>query len=168
MRALLVLFLTSTLAKGLGLERWGCVIIVWHVYNGRLFTPVIGGLLADRYLGYRWAVILGALAMTLGHAMAVETPLFYISGWILMVGNGLFKPNMTSIISTLMKSILRKRWSLFSLLYGCKCRCLPGNYALRLHWWKISWVVGIWTSGNLYVLECYSSILLKIFLVLLV
>jgi POT family proton-dependent oligopeptide transporter len=34
--------------------------------------------LADRYLGYRWAVVLGALAMTLGHAsMAVETPLFF-------------------------------------------------------------------------------------------
>jgi hypothetical protein len=37
--------------------------------------------LADRYLGYRWAVILGALAMTLGHAsMAVETPLFLYIG----------------------------------------------------------------------------------------
>jgi POT family proton-dependent oligopeptide transporter len=39
------------------------------------FTPVIGGLLADRYLGYRWAVILGALAMTLDMHLA-ETPLF--------------------------------------------------------------------------------------------
>jgi POT family proton-dependent oligopeptide transporter len=40
------------------------------------FTPVME-FLADRYLGYRWAVVLGALAMTLGHAsMAVETPCF--------------------------------------------------------------------------------------------
>jgi POT family proton-dependent oligopeptide transporter len=45
------------------------------------FTPVIG--ILDRYLGYRWAVVLGALAMTLGHAsMAVETPLFYILNWV--------------------------------------------------------------------------------------
>jgi POT family proton-dependent oligopeptide transporter len=51
--------------------------------------------------------------------LAVETPLFLYIRWILMVGNGLFKPNMTSIISYAYESILRKRWSLFSLLYGC-------------------------------------------------
>jgi POT family proton-dependent oligopeptide transporter len=53
--------------------------------------------LADRYLGYL-AVVLGALAMTLGHAsMAVETPLFLYIELGLIIGNGLFKPNMTSI-----------------------------------------------------------------------
>jgi POT family proton-dependent oligopeptide transporter len=61
---------------------------------------LIGGFLADRYLGYP-GLLLGALAMTLGHAsMAVETPLFlYIGIGFLIIGNGLFKPNMTSIIS---------------------------------------------------------------------
>jgi dipeptide/tripeptide permease len=45
-------------------------------------------------------VVLGALAMTLGHAsMAVETPFFYILNWVSYYRNGLFKPNMTSIIS---------------------------------------------------------------------
>jgi POT family proton-dependent oligopeptide transporter len=62
------------------------------------FTPVIGGLLADRYLGYRWAVILGALAMTLDMHHGSRDA-FVLYNWILMVGNGLFKPNMTSIIS---------------------------------------------------------------------
>ena len=57
--------------------------------------------LADKKIGYRMAVVIGALLMTLGHAaMAVETPLFlYIGITLLIFGNGFFKPNMTSIIS---------------------------------------------------------------------
>jgi POT family proton-dependent oligopeptide transporter len=79
MRALLVLFFNLYLSKGVGLGalrmRYHCMArIQWP-----FITPVIGGLLADRYLGYRWAVILGALAMTLDMHLAVETPLFYIS-----------------------------------------------------------------------------------------
>jgi POT family proton-dependent oligopeptide transporter len=47
------------------------------------FTPCNWGFLADRYLGYRWAVVLGALAMTLGHAsMAVETFVFIYWNWV--------------------------------------------------------------------------------------
>jgi POT family proton-dependent oligopeptide transporter len=77
MRALLVLFLTSSLAKGAGhgvlKMPWLCMeLILCGFISLRNW-----GFLADRYLGYRWAVVLGALAMTLGHAsMAVETPLF--------------------------------------------------------------------------------------------
>ncbi|MEZ4986874.1 MAG: hypothetical protein R2795_17855 [Saprospiraceae bacterium] len=54
---------------------------------------------ADRYLGYRWAVVLGAVIMTLGHAsMAIETHHFflYLGISLLIIGNGFFKPNMTS------------------------------------------------------------------------
>jgi POT family proton-dependent oligopeptide transporter len=82
MRALLVLFLTSTLAKGGWAWSVEDALALYGTYTMAVyFTPVIGGLLADRYLGYRWAVILGALAMTLGHAsMAVETPLFLYIG----------------------------------------------------------------------------------------
>jgi POT family proton-dependent oligopeptide transporter len=64
MRALLV-FLTSTLAKGLGWSVEDALSLYGTYTMAVYFTPVIGGLLADRYLGYRWAVILGALAMTL-------------------------------------------------------------------------------------------------------
>ena len=102
MRALLVLFLTTSTLKG-GWE-WSVedAMALYGTYTMVVyFTPIIGGFLADRFLGYRWAVVLGAFIMTCGHAaMAVETPLFlYIGIGCLMVGNGLFKPNMTSIIS---------------------------------------------------------------------
>jgi POT family proton-dependent oligopeptide transporter len=94
MRALLVLFLTSSLAKaGHGVLKMHCMELILCGFISRNW-----GFLADRYLGYRWAVVLG-VAMTLGHAsMAVETPLFlYIGIGFLIIGNGLFKPNMTSI-----------------------------------------------------------------------
>lgn len=102
MRALLVLFLTSSIAKGGWAWSVEDALGLYGTYTMSVyFTPVIGGFLADKYLGYRWAVILGALAMTLGHAaMAFETPLMlYIGIGCLIIGNGLFKPNMTSIIS---------------------------------------------------------------------
>jgi POT family proton-dependent oligopeptide transporter len=110
--------------------------------------------LADRYLGYRWAVVLGALAMTLGHAsMAVETLVFiYIGGFLMW--EWLFKPNMTSIISNAYHNILRKRRCLFNVLYGCECRCFFRDYALYIGE-KISWL-GFWISRRFMLFGMYS------------
>jgi POT family proton-dependent oligopeptide transporter len=65
-----------------------------------LFHSVMG-IPGGSLLRVSFGLLLGALAMTLGHAsMAVETPLFFIYwNWVSYSGNGLFKPNMTSIIS---------------------------------------------------------------------
>ena len=64
-------------------------------------APLAGGWLGDKKIGYRNAVVIGALLMTFGHAsMAVETPTFlYIGISLLVIGTGFFKPNITSIIS---------------------------------------------------------------------
>src|SRR5690606_5397705 len=74
MRALLVLFLVSSLAEN-GWE-WtrAEALELYGIYTGLVyFTPLIGGYIADRITGYRKAVFLGALIMTLGHAsMALE------------------------------------------------------------------------------------------------
>jgi dipeptide/tripeptide permease len=62
--------------------------------------------------------------MTLGHAsMAVETPFIYWN-WVSFIGNGLFKPNMTSIISNAYKYPEKKRRCLFNVLHGCECSFL--------------------------------------------
>jgi POT family proton-dependent oligopeptide transporter len=98
MRALLVLFLTSSLAKGAGhgvlKMPWLCMELILCGF----ISPCNWGFLADRYLGYRCCC-----ARCFGNdrhaSMAVETPLFlYIGIGFLIIGNGLFKPNMTSII----------------------------------------------------------------------
>ncbi|MXN92225.1 MFS transporter [Flavobacterium sp. Sd200] len=120
MRALLVIFLVSGIDKG----GWGWTtekaMALYGTYTmGVYLTPVIGGLIADKLLGYRWAVLLGALIMTLGHAsMALETETFlYIGLGCLMAGNGLFKPNMTSMISNLYKDHPEKKDGAYSIFY---------------------------------------------------
>jgi len=106
MRALLVLFLVSEAATG-GWE-WtsGEAIALYGTYTMWVYiTPILGGMIADRWLGYRRAIVLGALLMTLGHgSMAFETPFFFYLGlMLLVVGNGFFKPNISSIVGQLYK-----------------------------------------------------------------
>ena len=69
MRAILVLFLTSSIMnEGWGWER-SDALVLYGWYTGLVYvTPIFGGFIADRFMGYRNATALGALIMTLGHA----------------------------------------------------------------------------------------------------
>lgn len=121
MRALLVLFLVS--AAGLGGWDWSPenALSLYGTYTAMVYlTPILGGFIADKYMGYRRAVILGAVIMTLGHAsMAIESnPLFlYIGIALLIVGNGFFKPNMTSIVSLMYKDTPEKKDGAYTIFY---------------------------------------------------
>lgn len=121
MRALLVLFLVSAL--GIGGWDWPRenALALYGTYLALLYlTPIIGGQLADRYLGYRKAIIIGALIMTLGHAsMAVESNKFflYLGLFLLVIGTGFFKPNMTSFISILYKDHPEKKDGAYTIFY---------------------------------------------------
>src|SRR5690606_35376813 len=74
MRALLVLYLTSTIIDGGWAWTSEEALKLYGLYLGFVyFTPIIGGYIADRFLGYRNAVLVGGLIMTLGHgALAFE------------------------------------------------------------------------------------------------
>ena len=122
MRAILILFLTGAITD----ERpgWGWDVTAASSLLGTyvLFvylTPIVGGWLADNKIGYRMAVVIGALLMTLGHAsMAVETPTFlYIGIALLAIGNGFFKPNMTSIISKMYEGKSEKKDAAYNIFY---------------------------------------------------
>ena len=121
MRALLVLFLVSSL--GLGGWDWPRenALSLYGTYLALLYlTPIIGGTLADRYLGNRKAIIIGALIMTFGHAsMAIESnPFFlYLGLALLVIGTGFFKPNMTSLISILYKDFPEKKDGAYTIFY---------------------------------------------------
>lgn len=97
MRALLVLYLTSHL--NIPKDE---ALLIYGAYTGLVYlTPIFGGLLADRILGARKAVIIGGALMALGHlAMAFE-PLLYPALSLLILGNGFFKPNMSVIVGGL-------------------------------------------------------------------
>ena len=105
---------------------------------------------ADNKIGYRMAVVIGALLMTLGHAaMAVETPLFlYIGITLLILGNGFFKPNMTSIISKMYEGQDDKKDGAYNIFYmGVNAGAFIG---IMLCGWvgeKIGWSYGFGLAG---------------------
>lgn len=122
MRVLLINFLTfSILGDNPGWE-WSPenAAALYGTYAMLLYiTPIFGGILADRYIGYRWAVVIGSIIMTLGHvSMAIETPLFlYIGLGLLVIGTGFFKPNMTSILSEMYKGHSDKKDGAYTIFY---------------------------------------------------
>ena len=64
------------------------------------FTPFLGGLLADRYLGYRKSIIIGGVMMGIGYClMSVHSlTMLYVSMTLVIVGNGFFKPNISTLL----------------------------------------------------------------------
>ena len=120
MRALLVMFFTASLLDG----GWGWprehAYAIFGTYTSLVYlSTLLGGYFADKKIGYRYAVVVGALLMTLGHgAMAIETPFFIYLGLTLLVfGSGFFKPNMTSIISEMYKGKDEKKDGAYTIFY---------------------------------------------------
>lgn len=98
------LYMTDTQAGGLGFERatasdiYGTFIALVYV------TPFIGGLLADRVLGYRRSIVLGGTLMGIGYLLlAIPNNLttFYLSMFVMILGNGFFKPNISTLLGNL-------------------------------------------------------------------
>lgn len=120
MRALLVMFFTSTALNGGWNWTREQAMALFGSYVGLVYlSTMMGGYFADKKIGYRWAVVIGALLMTLGHgSMALETPFFIYTGLILLVfGNGFFKPNMTSIVSEMYKDRPEKKDGAYTIFY---------------------------------------------------
>ena len=101
MRALLVLYLVNAL----GYQREDA-LEVYGIYTGLVYvTPLIGGWIADRWLGMRLAAVIGGIVMMLGHfAMAVPA-LLHVALGLLIVGNGFFKPNTSSMVGELYEGV---------------------------------------------------------------
>ncbi|MCC6186818.1 MAG: peptide MFS transporter, partial [Chitinophagaceae bacterium] len=84
------------------------------------FTPLIGGWLADRYLGQRLAITIGGLTMMMGQfaLFAINTHLgLYLGLFLLIIGNGFFKPNISTLVGRLYDEKDPRRDSAFSIFY---------------------------------------------------
>lgn len=116
---ILLLYTTDFERGGLGLtsaegnEIYGLYLA--FVY----FTPFPGGMLADRYLGYRKAVAIGAVFMSAGlFLMSIPGQTYFITGLVsLIVGNGFFKPNISVMVGNLYEAGDPKRDSGFNIFY---------------------------------------------------
>jgi POT family proton-dependent oligopeptide transporter len=115
MRALLVLYLINHL-------EWqpGEAATVYKWYTSLVYLmPLLGGYLADRYLGLRASIVIGAVLMTLGHfALAFEPmPFFYAGLALLVLGNGFFKPNISTLVGKMYRKDDSRRDGAFTIFY---------------------------------------------------
>jgi len=152
MRALLVLYLTKHFLFDRQ-EAYG----LYGAYTTLVYImPVIGGILADRYLGQRRAVIIGAVLLVLGHAgMAIEgSPVqeggapdgavinvFYMSLALIIMGVGFLKANISSIVGALYKKTDTRRDGAFTLFYvginlGAAFGALMAGYLGETFGWR--------------------------------
>lgn len=153
MRALLVLFLTSEISKG----GWGWTnpdaIKLYGWYTGLVYlTPILGGYIADKLTGYRKAVIIGALIMTLGHAsMALEgmsTNFFYLGLILVIAGNGMFKPNISALVGKLYPAISNRKDSAYQIFYmGINSGAFLGMLMCGYLGEKVGWHYGFGLAG---------------------
>ncbi|MFN3907725.1 MAG: peptide MFS transporter [Flavobacterium sp.] len=151
MRSLLVLFLTSSLLSGGWEWEREQAMALFGSYVGLVYlSTMLGGYFADKKIGYRNAVLVGALLMTLGHgSMAIETPFFIYLGLILLVfGNGFFKPNMTSIISEMYKDRSEKKDGAYTIFYmGVNSGAFFGILLCGYLGEKVGWSWGFGLAG---------------------
>ncbi len=122
MRALLIFYMTKTF-----LFKDDFASLSYGAYNGLLYaTPLLGGMLADRLLGYRRAIILGGILMAIGEfglslagfgVIPQGKPAFYSSLALLIIGNGFFKPNISTTVGTLYKPGDPRRDGAFTIFY---------------------------------------------------
>lgn len=155
MRVLLINFLTTALIVGSPFSGWGWDPVqagaLYGTYAMLLYiTPIFGGILADKFLGYRYAVVIGAIIMTLGHLfMAFDTPLFlYLGLGALVIGTGFFKPNMTSILSEMYKKFPEKKDGAYTIFYmGVNAGAFFGMMLCGYLAEKVGWHYGFGLAG---------------------
>jgi POT family proton-dependent oligopeptide transporter len=120
MRALLILFMTATVAEGgfgFTAERAGAI---YGLYTAGVYLFALpGGWVADRLLGQRRAVFWGGVLIAMGHfSLALEDPRTFFAGLVFIVlGTGLLKPNISTMVGELYSAEDNRRDAGFSLFY---------------------------------------------------
>src|SRR3990167_4612039 len=111
-------------------------------------APIVGGFLADRLLGFRRAIIWGGLFLVIGYAlMSIATKAtFYPAMATIIVGNGLFKPNISSLLGTQYSIDNPRRDSGFTIFYiginiGALLAGLSSGYIKDYFGWHVSFIL---------------------------
>ncbi|HIF9387591.1 TPA: peptide MFS transporter [Photobacterium damselae] len=176
MRAILVLYLTDkTINGGLG---WSTqdALQLYGTYTGLVyFTPLIGGWIADNILGQRRSIIIGGILMAIGqftlalpHSMVDPhaVTFFYIGLGFLVVGNGLFKPNISTMVGDLYKEGDHRRDGAFTIFYmginiGSLLAGVIAGTASTVYGWKAGFLcAGIGMTMSLIIQLLFAERLL--------
>nr|WP_064605298.1 peptide MFS transporter [Photobacterium sp. J15] len=158
MRAILVLYLTDkTINGGLG---WSTqdALNLYGIYTGLVYiTPLIGGWIADNFLGQRRSIIIGGILMALGQfTLALPNSMvdphavtaFYLGLGLLIVGNGMFKPNISTMVGDLYEEGDNRRDGAFTIFYmGINLGSLLAGIIAGTASATYGWKAGFLTAG---------------------
>jgi len=160
MRCLLVLYMVKALQ--FSTEKAGHI---YGWYTGMVYlTPLIGGWIADRYLGQRKAIVIGGTLMALGHfAMAFNSMAFFFSALMLLIlGNGFFKPNISTVVGSLYHEDDPRRDGGFTIFYmGINLGALFSSFVCGTLGEKVSFHLGFAAAGVGMVLGLTLYLLLQ-------
>lgn len=146
MRALLVLFMVHQLhyedAKA---------NLIYGTYTALVYLmPLFGGIAADKFIGYRKAIVLGGILMAAGHLiLAVPTEWSFFAGMAFLIsGNGFFKPNISTMVGRLYRDGDPRRDGAFSIFYmGVNLGAAIGGLICGYVGQKINWHYGFGLAG---------------------
>ncbi len=163
MRALLVLYLSAELVRGgFGLERKDALAI-YAIFTGLVYlTPILGGWVADKFLGKRKTVYIGGLVMAMGQFMLALSAFGHKFGWdvhlrhtifnlglgILIIGNGFFKPNISTIVGDFYDDNDPRKDSAFNIFYmGINLGAILGPFIAGYLGEEVFWGWGYFSAG---------------------
>jgi proton-dependent oligopeptide transporter, POT family len=169
LRSLMVLYMTATLMDGgLGWTK-GEALRVYGFYIGAAYLmPIVGGYFADRFLGQRRSTMIGAILMAVGHFLMAFNDLWFFYGALTLVavGNGFFKPCLTSILGELYNDASEsQRDSAYSLFYmginiGAFAAGIVAGWALQAYGFDLGFTIAgfgmllslllFWSGKNKY------------------
>ncbi|QAT86728.1 proton/peptide symporter family protein [Corallococcus coralloides] len=150
MRGLLVLFLTDKVRGGFG---WSTAdaLSLYGTYTGLVYlTPILGGYIADRFIGQRKAVVLGGALMVIGHLLLAlpGISIFYAGLGFLIIGNGFFKPNISTMVGGLYPAGDGRRDGAFTIFYmGINLGAVLGNFICGTLGERVGWHWGFGSAG---------------------
>jgi len=150
MRALLMLYMVQEIFKALT-ERDVAAAAVYASYGSLVYaSTVIGGRVSDKILGMRNSIFLGGILMALGHfVLAIENDIaFFLALAFIIVGNGFFKPNISTFVGALYEDGDRRKDSGFTIFYmGINAGAFLGILLCGYIGENISWHYGFGLAG---------------------
>ncbi len=162
MRALLVYFLTDQLITGgFGMSELDAFTI-YGIFTGMVYvTPILGGMLADKVLGQRKAIYIGGITMAIGQFLLAASAtvnkttgiesaqfLFYAGLAVLIIGNGFFKPNISTMVGDLYDNSDPKKDGGFTIFYmGINLGAFLSPLVAGKLGEQVAWQYGFFAAG---------------------
>jgi POT family proton-dependent oligopeptide transporter len=151
MRAFLILYMTAAVANGgLGFDDQHAATVYGNYVGAVWLTPITGGFIADRLLGQYRSVLLGGSIIALGHFTLAFKALstFYAGLALIVIGTGLLKPNVSTIVGSLYEDGDARRDAGFSVFYmGINLGAFIGPIIAGGLAQKVNWHLGFAMAG---------------------